>query len=103
METMMETIITLIARTFTKDSINQQISTETQRDVWCLLRSVNRVEWRNAAMQGLQPEYMAIMPLINYSGEIVAVINNVRYAIYRTYINFDRDEIELYLAREVGA
>lgn len=99
----MDDEIILISRTFTMDDLNQQISTEEQRTVWCRIESISRAEWRDAGVQGLQPELMAVMPTCNYGGEIVAAYNGIRYAVYRTYRNLQTDEIELYLSREVGA
>lgn len=98
-----EELITLIAQTFAADALKQRIPMETQRDVWCRIESVSRAEWRDAGVQGLKPELKAVMPGINYGGELIALYSGTRYAIYRTYRAADSDEIELYLSREVGA
>lgn len=98
----MDDEIILITRRFQMDELNQQIATECYHRVWCRIESVSRAEWRDAGVQGLQPELMAVMPICNYGGELIALHNGIRYAVYRTYRNQRTDEIELYLSREVG-
>lgn len=98
----MDDEIYLICQTFEMDALNQQIPREHCRKVWCRISSITRAEWRDAAMQGLKPELMAAMPIVNYSGELIAEYNGARYSIYRTFRDLKSDEIELYLSREVG-
>lgn len=99
----MDDEITLISADYSKDELKQQRSTDRRRTVWCTIKSITRTEWRDAAIQGLKPELMAVTPSVNYSGELKAEYRGTRYSIYRTFLNQDNDEIELYLSREVGA
>lgn len=99
----MDDIIQLIHRHFEDDDLAQQRPVEFIRCVWCRFESISRTEWRDAGVQGLKPELLAVMPTINYCGEIIAMYHGVRYSVYRTYRRIDTDEIELYLSREVGA
>lgn len=110
------TVITLINKTIaaTKDSIGQLVETETTRDVFCELRSINRSEWSAAGQMGLKPELVATMFAYDYEGEESASITfydfpvegeeqtstTVKYGIYRTYL--DGEKIELYLERKAG-
>ena len=99
----MDDIIKLIHRRFEADDLAQQRPIECERGVWCRIESVSRTEWRDAGVQGLKAEFVAVMPIVNYCGEIIAEYRCVRYSVYRTYRRNDSDEIELYLSREVGA
>lgn len=95
------TVLTLVSTTFTADSIAQQIPVEATRDVFCDLRSVTRAEWSAAGQLGLKPDMVASMFAPDYQGEEIAILDGVRYGIYRTYV--DRyEQIELYLERKAG-
>jgi len=98
----MDDKIMLVARRFEKDELEQQKPVESGRCVWCRIESISRTEWRDAGVQGLKPELLAVTPNCNYCGEIIAMYHGVRYSVYRTYRRTDTDEIELYLSREVG-
>lgn len=80
--------------------------TETATSVWAHLQSVTRAEWADAGQNGLQPQLVAVTPIVNYSGEQIVQIgsgeNARRYAVYRTYLDPDNDSIELYLERKAG-
>ena len=98
----MDDVVTLIAETYADDGIMQKIPTETTREVFASVSSVNRAEWRNAGLSGLRPSFAAVMPLINYGGEKLLEWRGVRYAVYRTYFAAGSDEIELYLEQRTG-
>lgn len=100
----MEGTIILVGQTFKEDSIGQQVpDEETQTEVFCTIRSVTRNEWRDAGQNNIRAELVAVTPLINYSGERIAIVDGRRKAIYRTYMPPDSDEIELYMQDEGGA
>lgn len=94
-------IIKLISETFTQDEIGQYISQETEREVFCEVRSVTRSEWFNAGRDGLQPEFMFIMFAPDYFGEKIVEYKGVRYGIYRTYVGRN-EQIELYAEAKGG-
>ena len=95
------TPLTLIAVTYTVDSIGQKVPTETSRGVYCNLRSVSRQEWKDAGEMGFKPSFVATMFAYDYQGEELAELNSKRYGIYRTYLTTD-DQIELYLEAKAG-
>lgn len=99
----MDGTVILVGQTYTKDSIGQQIATETQTEVLCTVQSVTRQEWRSAGQNGIPAELVIVTAAVNYSGERIAIINGNRRAIYRAYQPPDSDDIELYLQAEVGA
>lgn len=98
----MDDVITLIAVTYSRDSIGQEISTETRTDIFARINSVSRSEFYAGGQAGLRPEITAETPRINYNGEKLAELNGVRYSIYRTYFREDSDMIELYLEEKTG-
>ena len=98
----MDDLILLIAESYKKDAIGNVTVTETTTSVWAHLQSVTR----DAGQNGLQPQLVAVTPIVNYSGEQIVQIgsgeNARRYAVYRTYLDPDNDSIELYLERKAG-
>lgn len=95
------TTLKLIAVTYTTDTIGQKIPTESERTVYCALRSVTRQEWKDAGEMGFKPAYTATMFVYDYEGEAIAELNGKRYGIYRTYLTTN-DQIELYLEEKAG-
>lgn len=102
----MDDLILLISENYRKDAIGNVTVTETVTPVWAHLQSVTRAEWADAGQNGLQPQLVAVTPIVNYSGEQVVQIGSGesarRYAVYRTYFGPDSDTIELYLERKAG-
>lgn len=98
----MDDVVTLICETYADDGIKQKIPTETTREVFASVSSASRAEWRNAGLNGLQPSFVAVMPIVNYDGEKLVEWRGVRYAVYRTYFRADSDEIEIYLEERTG-
>lgn len=93
--------IKLISKTYTEDTIGQLIPTETEKTVYCNLKSTSRQEWKAAGEMGLNPKYVITMFSPDYNGEQIAKIDNVKYAIYRTY-QTTNDLIELYCEEKAG-
>lgn len=98
----METNVTLVSTTYQTDSIGQQKATETETTVPATIRSATRSEWVSAGQNNYRADLVAETPMINYSGERIAKVDGVRYAIYRVYRDEDTDMIELYLQEEGG-
>lgn len=94
-------VITLVAETYTTDTLGQKIPTETTRDVFANVQSISRAEWVAAGNQGLKPEWQFTMFAPDYEGEKIVIFNYKRYAVYRTYIRQD-ENIELYVEEQVG-
>lgn len=102
----MDDLILLISESYRKDAIGNVTVTETTTSVWAHLQSVTRAEWADSGQNGLQPQLVAVTPIVNYNGEQIVQIgsgeNARRYAVYRTYLDPDNDSIELYLERKAG-
>ena len=98
----MDSLIYLISQAYSQDDIGQVIASEIKNEVWASLQSITRAEWADAGQNGLQPQFVAVTPIVNYNGESIAEINGKRYGIHRTYFSPDSDSIELYLERKVG-
>lgn len=62
--------------------------TETQKQVFCTVRSVGMNEAYQARANGLHPQYVFVLSdFADYAGEKICIYNNVRYRIIRTYRN----------------
>lgn len=95
------TDINLISRTFTSDTIGQQVAAETIKTVVAELKSINRSEWVAAHQVGYNPVVTAIVSAFDYNNEEIVEIDSERYVVYRTYSRKD-DYIELMLRKKVG-
>ena len=95
------TDINLISRTFTSDTIGQQVATETMKTVVAELKSINRSEWVAAHQVGYNPVVTAVVSAFDYNNEEIVEIDSERYVVYRTYSRKD-DYIELMLRKKVG-
>ncbi len=102
----MDDLIYLIKESYTRDEIGQMVPKETARAVWASVSSVTRAEWRDGGQNGLQPQLVAITPVVNYEGEKIVQMGDgekaERYGVYRTYFPPDSDMIELYMEKKVG-
>lgn len=95
-------MITLETPSYRKDALNQFIPDGvTANEVCCKVTSVSRSEWSDAGRKGLKAEYRVTVWADEYNGATAAILNGVRYEIYRTYQS-SGDEMELYLGRKVG-
>lgn len=91
----------LIAVTYAEDDIGQRVPAETARDVFCNIASVSANEWFEAGRAGMQAALKVTMFAPDYQGEQIAVVEGVRYGIYRTY-RAKNETLELYLERRAG-
>ena len=102
----MDDLIYLIAKTYAPDALGQMVPTESSRPVWAHIQSVTRAGWTDAGQKGLNPQLVAITPIVNYNGEEIVQIGDgedaKRYAVYRTFFGPDTDQIELYLEKKAG-
>lgn len=72
----MDDLILLISESYKKDAIGNVTVTETATSVWAHLQSVTRAEWADAGQNGLQPQLVAVTPIVNYSGEQIVQIGS---------------------------
>lgn len=105
---MKEIDLILVSKSYEDDEIGQKIPVEVERTVPAVEDSVTRNEWVAAGQNGIKAEKIVYTSIINYEGENVAIVDGVRYIIYRTYQgptygrhSMTEDEIELYLKKEV--
>ena len=94
-------VMQLIAVTYAEDDIGQRVPAETARDVFCNIASVSANEWFEAGRAGMQAALKVTMFAPDYQGEQIAVVEGVRYGIYRTY-HAKNETLELYLERRAG-
>ena len=102
-------VITLVKKTptGTYDVYGQEIFTESTREVFCKVRSINRSEFYQARQMGLELEYMFETNPANYEGERIVEYDAFgngsaeRYAVTRTH-RPSADVLEIYAQREVG-
>lgn len=95
--------LVLIAEEWHTDGIGQKIAIESYREILAEISSATRAEVFNGGRNGLNPELVAVTAAVNYEGERLASVGEIRYNIYRTYRRGDSDEIELYLERRSGS
>ena len=96
-------LITLESVQHKTDNLLQQVPDgATTREIFCSVKSITRSEWAATATKGLKPAYCVTIWADEYEGEEVAILNGVRYSIYRTY-QPNSDDMELYLERRFGA
>lgn len=97
-------VLTLVAETWTQDSIGQRVPTYTERDIFGERESVSRAEWSAAGEQGLKPEYKVNVFFGDYAGEKIVRMyvgdSQETFAVYRTYKTGDL--VELYLEWKTG-
>lgn len=94
--------ITLEKPAYREDALNQIVADGVlTQTVYCSVKNVSRTEWADAAQLGMKAAYCVTVWADEYSGENVAILDGVRYGIYRTY-QPNPEEIELYLQQKTG-
>lgn len=94
--------ITLEAPKYKSDGISQMVKDGvTHRTIFCKIQNVKRSEWATAANNGKRAAYCVTVWANEYQGEEVAILNDARYGIYRTY-SPNGEEMELYLEQKAG-
>ena len=94
-------VIQLVAVRYSEDDIGQRIPAETARNVFCSIASVSATEWFEAGRSGMQAALKVTVFEPDYHGEQIAVVDGVRYGIYRTY-RAKNETLELYLEAKAG-
>lgn len=65
-----------------------ETASTTGTDVYCRVRSVRMNEYYKAKDEGLEPEYVFVLPYYrDYNGEQFVDYNGVRYRVIRTYVD----------------
>lgn len=98
----MDSLLTLISETFTKDAYGAEQPSSTRRDVYAKTKSVSRLEFFQGGRSGLNPEKQFTIFTGDYNGETICEYMGKTYAIYRTYLPEGTDYIELYVKRKGG-
>lgn len=94
--------ITLVPVIYEEDALKQKVPRELPgHELFCSVESITQSEWAAAGKQGLNAAYKVIVYTDEYGGEEIAVLDGIRYKVYRTYRRKD-DKTELYLERRVG-
>lgn len=97
-----EGTVTLVVPTYGRDALKQLIKTgEELLPVFCQIESVIQSEWSAAGINGLKAEYKLTVWADEYRNATAAILDEVRYSIYRTF-QPSEDKIELYLTRKAG-
>ena len=52
-------VIKLVGQQIKEDTIGQQITGETEREIFCEIESVSRAEWRDAGQNNITAEMIA--------------------------------------------
>ena len=99
----MDDVLTLLKVTTEKDTRGVLHKSISSRDVFCNRSSVSRNEFFDGGRNGLNPEFVFDVFHGDYDGETLCRHDGNSYAIYRTYLPYNSDYIELYAQREGGA
>lgn len=91
----------LISTSYQPDALNQQVPTETKREVFCQIGGIRQSEWFSAGKAGLKAQLMLTVFSDDYEGESLVEVDGARYGIYRTY-PAKHDRLELYLEKKGG-
>ena len=82
---MFQDVLTLIGEDPKAHGVTDK-PTETERTVYCTVRSVGMNEAYQALANGLQPQFVFVLSdFDDYEGEKICAYNGVRYRIVRTY------------------
>lgn len=93
--------ITLIKVTETVNEIGEVIKNETERKLRGQISYINSAEWFEAKRNDINSKWRVFIYDFEYKGETIAVIDGVRYSIYRTYY-MKGNKLELYLEEKGG-
>lgn len=87
---------------YRRDKLGQMVKDGvTHREIFCKIQNIKRSEWAAAAHNGKRAAYCVTVWADEYQGEEVAILNGVRYGIYRTY-SPNGEDMELYLEQKAG-
>lgn len=88
--------LTLIKKTYKKNSMKNSIPTETRRTVLCDQESVTRSEHYAAAANNLKPQIVFVINKYEYEGESEVEFEGNRYNVIRTFAQKKSKSIEDY-------
>lgn len=95
-------VLTLISETITVNDYGDAVIAETNKNVFCAVKSVGMRETYEALSVGLKPEYTFILAdYYEYSGQERVKYNGVEYRVLRTYRN--SNQLEMVVTRSVDA
>lgn len=94
--------ISLISKAYSIDEIGVIKVEETKKEVFASYYSVSQVEFYRAGQDGLRPQAVYAVRMMEYDGQDEIEVNSERLSIYRTYIRVD-GRIELYVSKRKGA
>lgn len=98
-----ETMVTLEVPVYRQDALGQYVKAGSEQTaVFAEVTSATKSEWSAAGLNGLKAEWRVTVWADEYRGATAAILDGVRYAIYRTYQS-SADRIELYLTRKAGS
>jgi len=90
----------LVSTSYAQDNYGVMRETETERQVFCQVRSVSHSEKVENGMCGLYPTYQVSIFKYDYQMEEIVKYNGIKYTVYdATEWN---DYIRLYIKREKG-
>lgn len=92
--------LSLIGGSMERDRYGNYVKNETEKVVYCDLRSVTRSEFYSSAQAGLNPSDVFIINAFEYSGESEVEFMGDRYTVIRTY-KTDEETIELTCEKKV--
>ena len=76
---------------------------QTEKTVFCGVKSITGKEFADANKIGIKPEIVIIVRKEVYNNAVAVKYKGVLYSIYRTYtVSNDKDYIELYLTIKEG-
>lgn len=82
---MFRDVITLVSENPAAHGVLDDV-TETQKQVFCSVRSVGMNEAYQAMSNGLHPQFVFVLTdYADYSGEKIVLYNSKRYRVVRTY------------------
>lgn len=93
--------IYLLDKTYTEDSIGQQIEASSERLIYAYIHSVSQNEFFNAGQRGFKPDMVCDVWMTEYDGQEELMCDGEIYSIYRTYARED-GRVELYAERKAG-
>lgn len=98
---MIDSVITLIKKSYTRNSDGALEETESSRDVFCEVSSIGRNEFYSAAQAGLDVQLVFRTNPVNYEEEDTLEYDGQRYSITRTY-KASLDTLEIYAGYAAG-
>ena len=94
-------VIDLVDATTVVNDLGDYVETETTSRVFANKKSIRQSEFYQAMANGLQPELMFEMKVIDYNNQDKLYFNNKKYNIIRAY-NRNGEDIELVCEGIVG-